>query len=155
ILRHGSAEQKQRYLPAIARGELRLQAFGVTEPDAGSETTRLKTAAVRHGDRYLVNGQKGWTSPAEHSDLLLLLARTAPYHQLADKTSGLSVFLVDLAQAVARGQIAIRPLATMLNHHTTELFIQDLELSLDSLVGQEGEGFRYILDGWNAERILI
>jgi acyl-CoA dehydrogenase len=155
VLRHGSAEQKQRYLPAVARGELRLQAFGVTEPDAGSETTRLKTTAIRRGNRYVVNGQKVWTSRAEHSDLLLLLARTTPYEQLQDKTAGLSVFLVDLAQAVAAGQIEIRPIATMLNHHTTELFIQDLELPQDSLIGQEGMGFRYILDGWNAERILI
>jgi acyl-CoA dehydrogenase len=155
VLRHGSAQQKQQYLPPIARGELRLQAFGVTEPDAGSDTTRLKTAAVRRGDRYVVNGQKVWTSRAQHSDLLLLLARTTPYEQLTDKTAGLSVFLVDLAAAVARGQIVIRPIAAMLNHHTTELFIQDLELPLDSLVGEEGRGFRYILDGWNAERILI
>jgi acyl-CoA dehydrogenase len=155
VLRHGSAEQKQRYLPPIARGELRLQAFGVTEPDAGSETTRLKTVAVRRGDCYVVNGQKVWTSRAEHSDVLLLLARTTPYEQLQDKTRGLSVFLVDLRQAVERGQIDIRPIQTMLNHHTTELFIQDLEVPVSNLVGEEGMGFRYIIDGWNAERILI
>jgi len=155
VLRHGSADQKQRYLPRIARGELRLQAFGVTEPDAGSETTRLRTIAVRHGDCYVVNGQKVWTSRAEHSDMLLLLARTTPYEELTDKTRGLSVFLVDLRQAVERGQIEIRPIRTMLNHHTTELFIQDLEVPAANLVGEEGLGFRYIIDGWNAERILI
>jgi acyl-CoA dehydrogenase len=155
LLRHGSPEQKQRYLPPIAHGELRLQAFGVTEPDAGSETTRLKTTAVRHGDCYVVNGQKVWTSRAQHSDLLLLLARTTPYEELKDKTRGLSVFLVDLKQAVERGQIEIRPIDVMLNHHTTELFIQDLEVPAENLVGEEGLGFRYIIDGWNAERILI
>src|SRR5436190_15226068 len=155
VLRHGSAEQKQRYLPQVARGELRLQAFGVTEPDAGSETTRLKTTAVRRGDCYLVNGQKVWTSRAQHSDLLLLLARTTPYEELEDKTRGLSVFLVDLREAVERKQIEIRPIETMLNHHTTELFIQDLEVPRENLVGEEGLGFRYIIDGWNAERILI
>ncbi len=155
VLRYGSDDQKQRYLPAIARGELRLQAFGVTEPDAGSETTRLKTTAVRRGDCYVVNGQKVWTSRAQHSDMLLLLARTTPYDQLTDKTRGLSVFLVDLRQAVDRGQIEIRPIQTMLNHHTTELFIQDLEVPASNLIGEEGMGFRYIIDGWNAERILI
>jgi acyl-CoA dehydrogenase len=155
LLRYGSDEQKQRYLPSIAHGELRLQAFGVTEPDAGSETTRLKTTAVRRGDRYVINGQKVWTSRAEHSDLLLLLARTTPYDDLADKTRGLSVFLVDLRHAVERGQIEIRPIQTMLNHHTTELFITDLEVPTGNLIGEEGMGFRYIIDGWNAERILI
>src|ERR1051326_4685256 len=155
VLRHGSGAQKQRYLPAVARGELRLQAFGVTEPDAGSETTRLKTTAQRRNDCYIVNGQKVWTSRAQHSDLLLLLARTTPYDQLSDKTRGLSVFLVDLRQAVERGQIEIRPIQTMLNHHTTELFIQDLEVPAANLIGEEGMGFRYIIDGWNAERILI
>jgi acyl-CoA dehydrogenase len=155
LLRHGSDAQKQQYLPPIARGELRLQAFGVTEPDAGSETTRLKTTAVRRGDRYIVNGQKVWTSRAEHSDLLLLLARTTPYDELTDKTRGLSVFVVDLQAAVEQRQIEIRPIQTMLNHHTTELFITDLEVPVDNLVGEEGMGFRYIIDGWNAERILI
>jgi len=155
VLRHGSAEQKQRYLPRVARGELRLQAFGVTEPDAGSETTRLKPTAVRRGDCFIVNGQKVWTSRAQHSDLLLLLARTTPYEELTDKTRGLSVFLVDLQRAVQSGQIEIRPIETMLNHHTTELFIQDLEVPADNLIGEEGMGFRYIIDGWNAERILI
>jgi acyl-CoA dehydrogenase len=155
VLRHGSAEQKHRYLPSVARGELRLQAFGVTEPDAGSETTRLKTVAVRRGDSYVVNGQKVWTSRAEHSDLLLLLARTTPYDELTDKTRGLSVFVVDLKRAVELGQIEIRPIQTMLNHHTTELFIQDLVVPAENLIGDEGMGFRYIIDGWNAERILI
>jgi acyl-CoA dehydrogenase len=155
VLRHGSAEQKQRYLPQVARGELRLQAFGVTEPDAGSETTRLKTTAVRRGDCFIVNGQKVWTSRAQHSDLLLLLARTTPYDELTDKTRGLSVFLVDLQRAVQLGQIEIRPIETMLNHHTTELFIQDLEVPAANLIGEQGMGFRYIIDGWNAERILI
>jgi acyl-CoA dehydrogenase len=155
VLRHGSAAQKQRYLPPVARGELRFQAFGVTEPDAGSETTRLKTTAVRRGDCYIVNGQKVWTSRAEHSDLLLLLVRTTPYEELTDKTRGLSVLLVDLQRAVQSGQIEIRPIATMLNHHTTELFIQDLEVPVANLIGDEGLGFRYIIDGWNAERILI
>jgi acyl-CoA dehydrogenase len=155
LLRHGSDEQKQRYLPGIARGELRLQAFGVTEPDAGSETTRLKTMAVRRGDCYVVNGQKVWTSRSQHSDLMLLLARTTPYDQLQDKTRGLSVFLVDLKRAVEQGQVVIRPIETMINHHTTELFIQDLEIPGEDLIGEEGEGFRYIIDGWNAERILI
>jgi acyl-CoA dehydrogenase len=155
LLRHGSNDQKQRYLPAIARGELRLQAFGVTEPDAGSETTRIRTTAVRRGDCYIVNGQKVWTSRAQHSDVLLLLARTTPYDELSDKTRGLSVFLVDLHTAVERGQIEIRPIQTMLNHHTTELFIQDLQVPAANLIGHEGMGFRYIIDGWNAERILI
>src|SRR5437773_5583609 len=151
LLRHGSEEQKRRYLPAIARGELRLQAFGVTEPNAGSETTRIQTSAARQGDRYLVNGQKVFISRAEHSDLLLLLARTTPYDELTDKTRGLSVFLVDLKEAVQLGQIEIRPIGTMLNHHTTELFIQDLEVPAANLIGEEGMGFRYIIDGWNAE----
>jgi acyl-CoA dehydrogenase len=155
LLRYGSDDQKRRYLPDIARGELRLQAFGVTEPDAGSETTRLKTTAVRRGDCYIVNGQKVWTSRAEHSDLLLLLARTTPYDELRDKTRGLSVFIVDLQRAVELGQIEVRPIQTMLNHHTTELFIRDLEVPAANLIGEEGLGFRYIIDGWNAERILI
>lgn len=155
LLKHGSRDQKERFLPRIASGELRLQAFGVTEPDAGSETTRLKTTAVRRGDGYVINGQKVWISRTEHSDLMLLLARTTPYEELSDKTRGLSLFLVDLRQAVATKRIDIRPIATMLNHHTTELFIQDLEVPADALIGLEGQGFRYILDGWNAERILI
>lgn len=151
LLRHGDEAQRARYLPAIARGELRLQAFGITEPNAGSETTRIETRAVRRGDRWIVNGQKVFISRAEHSDLLLLLTRTTPYEELSDKTRGLSLFLVELPSK----QIEVRPLATMLNHHTTELFIRDLELPVDALVGQEGNGFRHVLDGWNAERILI
>jgi acyl-CoA dehydrogenase len=155
LLRHGSAEQKKRFLPKIATGELRLQAFGVTEPEAGSETTRIRTAAVRRGDRYVVNGKKIFISRAAQSDLLLLLARTTPYEETADKTKGLSVFLVDLKAAVAAGTITIRPIETMLNHHTTELFIDGLELAATDLVGVEGMGFRHIIDSWNAERILI
>jgi acyl-CoA dehydrogenase len=155
LLRHGSAEQKRKYLPRIAKGELRLQAFGVTEPEAGSETTRLRTSAVRTGDRYVVNGKKVFISRAEHSDLLLLLARTTPYEELEDKTRGLSVFLVDLRQAVKNGRIRIRPIETMLNHHTTELFIDELEVPAGDLIGEEGAGFRQIIDSWNVERILI
>ncbi len=155
LARHGSEEQKARYLPRIATGELRLQAFGVTEPDAGSDTTRIATTAVLRGDRYVVNGQKIWTSRAEHSDLLMLLVRTTPYAELADKTRGLSLLVVDLRAAVASGAIEIRPIETMINHATTELFITDLEVPVADRIGAEGVGFRYILDGWNAERILI
>ncbi len=155
LARHGSEEQKQRFLPRIATGELRLQAFGVTEPGAGSETTRIQTTAIRDGDRYIVNGQKIWTSRAEHSDLLLLLVRTTPYAELEDKTRGLSLLLVDLKAAVDAGTIVIRPIDTMINHATTELFISDLEVPVGDRIGEEGMGFRYILDGWNAERILI
>jgi len=155
LLKHGSEEQKRRYLPGIAKGEIRLQAFGVTEPEAGSETTRLRTSAVRKGDRYVVNGKKVFISRAEHSDLMLLLARTTTYEDLEDKTQGLSVFVVDLRKAVADGRITIRPIETMLNHHTTEVFIQDLEVPAHDLVGTEGMGFRHILESWNAERILI
>jgi acyl-CoA dehydrogenase len=155
LLRHGSDEQKGRYLPKIASGELRLQAFGVTEPDAGSETTRIRTRAVRRGDRYLVNGEKVFISRAAHSDLLLLAARTTPYEELADKTGGLSLFLVDLRVAVAAGTIEIRPLQTMFNHHTTQLFIRDLEVPAENRIGEEGQGFKYLLQGLNAERILI
>jgi len=155
LLKHGSQEQKQRYLPAIARGELRLQAFAVTEPDAGSETTRIRTMARRDGNVYRITGQKIFISRAQHSDLMLLLARTTPYEDLEDKTRGLSVFLVDLRAAVESGQIEIRPIPMMLNHHTTELFINDLEVPKTNLVGTEGEGFRHIVDSWNAERILV
>jgi alkylation response protein AidB-like acyl-CoA dehydrogenase len=153
LLRHGSPEQKDHYLPHIASGELRLQAFGVTEPDAGSDTTRIRTQAERSGDRYIINGQKVFTSRAEHSDLLLLLARTAPYDP-ERRTQGLSTFLVDMRDAVNKG-LEIRPLETMINHATTELFFDNLEIPADNLIGAEGEGFRYILDGMNAERILI
>jgi acyl-CoA dehydrogenase len=155
LLRHGSAAQKKSVLPRLATGELRLQAFGITEPEAGSETTRLKTFARRDGDRYVVNGKKIFISRALQSDLLLLLARTTPYDELADKTQGLSVFLVDLKAAVAADTIKIRPIETMLNHHTTELFIDGLVLRSGDLVGTEGQGFRHIIDSWNAERILI
>ena len=155
LLRHGSEEQKREYLPRLASGALRLQAFGVTEPDAGSETTAIKTFARRDGDRYLINGQKVFISRAEHSDLMLLLARTTPYEELTDKTRGLSVFLIDLREAVAAGQVVIQPMDMMINHHSTQIFISDLEVPAKNLVGQEGEGFRHIIDGWNAERILI
>jgi acyl-CoA dehydrogenase len=154
VLRHGSAEQKQRYLPKIASGELRLQAFGVTEPTTGSDTTQLRTRAVRDGDHYVVNGQKIWTSRALQSDLMLLLARTTPVEQVARRTEGLSVFLVDLRAARGNG-CEIRPIPTMINHNTTEVFFDNLRIPADTLIGQEGRGFRYILDGMNAERVLI
>jgi acyl-CoA dehydrogenase len=154
LLRHGSAEQKKNYLPKIATGELRLQAFGVTEPTSGTDTTSLRTRAVRDGDSYVVNGQKVWTSRAAHSDLLLLLARTTPLDQVAKKADGLSVFLVDMRKAVGNG-LTIRPIKAMINHNTTELFFDNLRIPADSLIGQEGRGFRYILDGMNAERILV
>jgi hypothetical protein len=155
VLRHGSAAQKKEFLPKIASGELRLQAFGVTEPTAGTDTTSLRTTAVRKGnDAYLVNGQKVWTSRAEHSDLMLLLARTTPRAEVAKKTEGLSVFLVDMRQARGKG-LEIRPIRTMINHATTEVFFDNLEIPAENLVGEEGKGFRYILDGMNAERILI
>jgi acyl-CoA dehydrogenase len=155
VLRHGTEDQKRRYLPRIATGELRLQAFGVTEPNAGSETTRIETFARKEGDRYIVNGQKMWIGRTQYSDMLLLLARTTPYDDVQDKTRGLSVLLVDLQEAVAKKQIEIRPIETMLNHHTTELFITDLQVPAENLVGREGDGFRHILDGMNAERILV
>jgi acyl-CoA dehydrogenase len=154
LLRHGSEAQKREYLPKIASGELRLQAFGVSEPTTGSDTTQLKTMAVRKGDAYVVRGQKIWISRAEHSDLLLLIARTTPIDQIKKRTEGLSVFLVDLRAAVGRG-LTIRPIRTMMNHATTELFFDDLEIPASTLIGDEGRGFRYLLDGLNAERILI
>ena len=154
LLRHGSPEQKKTYLPKIATGELRLQAFGVTEPTSGTDTTSLRTRAVRDGDSYIVNGQKVWTSRAAHSDLLLLLARTTPQDGVAKKSDGLSVFLVDICKAVGNG-LTIRPIKAMINHNTTELFFDNLRIPADSLIGQEGRGFRYILDGMNAERILV
>ena len=154
LVRHGSDEQKRRYLPALARGELRLQAFGVTEPTTGSDTTSLKTTAVRRSDKYVINGQKVFISRVEHSDLMLLLARTTPMEQVKKRTDGLSVFLVDLRQAIGHG-LTVRPLRMMINHHTTELFLDDLEVPAENLVGEQGKGFRCILDGWNAERILI
>src|SRR5437867_7675331 len=154
LLRHGSEAQKRACLPKIARGDLRLQAFGVTEPATGSDTTQLKTMATRTDERYLVRGQKVWISRAEHSDLLLLVVRTTPIEQVTKRTDGLSILLVDLREAVGRG-LTIRPLRTMMNHATTELFFDDLEVPADALVGEEGNGFRYLLDGLNAERILI
>jgi acyl-CoA dehydrogenase len=154
LLRHGSDEQKRTYLPQIASGALRLQAFGVSEPTTGSDTTQLKTTAVRNGDRYIVRGQKIWISRAEHSDLLLLVVRTTPADQVKKRTDGLSMLLVDMRQAIGRG-LTIRPIRTMMNHATTELFFDDLEVPADALVGEEGKGFRYLIDGLNAERILI
>jgi len=155
VLRHGSPEQKQKYLPEIAAGRLRLQAFGVTEPSSGTDTTALKTTAGREGnDAYVVNGQKIWTSRAEHSDLMLLLARTTPADQVRKRTEGLSVFLVDMRAALGSG-LTIRPIRTMMNHATTEVFFDDLRVPAENLVGEEGRGFRYILSGMNAERILI
>jgi len=154
LLRHGSELQKEEYLPKIASGELRLQAFGVTEPVAGTDTTSIRTFAENRGDHYRVNGQKVWISRAQHSDLLLLLARTTPRDEVARKTDGLSVFLVDIREAVGNG-LTIQPIETMMNHHTTELFFDNLVIPASSLIGEEGKGFRYILDGMNAERILI
>ena len=154
LLRHGSAAQKAEWLPRIASGELRLQAFGVTEPTSGSDTLNLRTTAVREGDHYVINGQKIWTSRAEHSDLLLLLARTTPREQAKTRTGGLSVFLVDMRLARGTG-ISINPIRTMMNHATTELFFDDLRVPAENLIGEEGEGFRYIISGMNAERILI
>ena len=155
VLRHGSDAQKQAYLPKIATGELRLQAFGVTEPTSGTDTLGLRTTAVKDGnDSYIVNGQKIWTSRAEHSDLMLLLARTTPKDEVAKRTDGLSVFIVDMREAVGNG-LEIKPIRTMINHATTEVFFDNLRIPADSLVGEEGKGFRYILSGMNAERILI
>jgi acyl-CoA dehydrogenase len=154
LLRHGSNTQKREYLPRIANGELRLQAFGVSEPTTGSDTTQLKTTATRRGDTFVIRGQKVWISRAEHSDLLLLIARTTPAEQVKKRTDGLSVFLVDLRTAIGHG-LTIRPIRTMMNHATTELFFDDLEIPAAALVGEEGKGFRYLIDGLNAERILI
>jgi alkylation response protein AidB-like acyl-CoA dehydrogenase len=154
LLRHGSDAQKQRYLPQIAEGKLRLQAFGVTEPTSGTDTTALKTTARRDGDHFVVKGQKIWTSRAEHSDLMLLLARTTPRTEGMKRTDGLSVLLVDMRDAVGSG-LTIRPIRTMMNHATTEVFFDDLRVPAENLIGEEGKGFRYILSGMNAERILI
>ena len=153
LLRHGNDEQKRRYLPKIASGELRLQAFGVTEPNAGSESTRIQTTAARKGDHYVINGQKIFISRVLQSDLMLLLARTTPYDELKDKTRGLSVFIVDLREA--KGKLEVKPLDLMINHHTNELFFDGVEVPAENLIGEEGMGFRYIIDGWNAERILV
>ena len=154
LLRHGSEAQKQRYLPDIASGALRLQAFGVTEPTSGTDTTKLKTRATREGDHYVINGQKVWTSRALHSDLMLLLARTTPLDQVKKKSEGLSVFLIDMREAHGKG-LEIRPLKAMINHNATEVFFDNLRIPADSLIGDEGRGFKYILDGMNAERILV
>ena len=154
VLRHGSEAQKQSYLPGVASGDLRLQAFGVTEPTSGTDTTSLRTTARREGDHYIVNGQKLWTSRAEHSDLMILLARTTPKEETARKTEGLSVFIVDMREARDNG-MTIRPISTMMNHATTEIFFDNLAVPAENLIGEEGKGFRYILSGMNAERILI
>jgi acyl-CoA dehydrogenase len=154
LLRHGSEGQKRRYLPRIASGEIRLQAFGVTEPTTGSDTTKLRTRAQRQGDHYLVSGQKVWTSRALHSDMMLLLARTTPREEAKRRTDGLSVFLVDLKASLGKG-VEIRPIKAMINHNTTEVFFDNLRVPAENLIGEEGQGFRYILDGMNAERILV
>ena len=154
LLRHGNEEQKAKWLPRIASGELRLQAFGVTEPTSGTDTTSLKTFAKREGDHYVVNGQKIWTSRAEHSDLMILLARTTPKDQVKKRTEGLSVFIVDMREAKGNG-LTIRPIRTMMNHATTEVFFDNMKVPAENLIGEEGKGFRYILSGMNAERILI
>jgi len=154
LLRHGSAAQKAFYLPKIASGQWRLQSMGVTEPDAGTDTTKIKTTAVKKGDRYLINGQKVWISRVQHSDWMILLARTTPLAEVRKKSEGLSIFMVDLRLAEKAG-MAVRPIANMVNHETNELFFENLELPIDNLIGQEGHGFKYILDGLNAERALI
>ena len=154
LLRHGSESQRQHYLPKIANGELRLQAFGVTEPTTGTDTTQMKTVAVRKGDRYLVNGQKVWISRVEYSDLMLLVARTTPLEEVKKKTDGLSVLLVDLKHAIGNGMTVV-PIRAMINHATTEVFFDNLEVPVENRIGEEGKGFRYLLDGLNAERILI
>jgi acyl-CoA dehydrogenase len=154
LLRHGSPEQKRRYLPKIASGELRLQSMGVTEPTTGTDTTKIRTVATRRGDRYVVNGQKVWISRVLHSDLMILLARTTPVDQVKKRSEGMSIFVVDLRDAIGRG-LTVRPIANMVNHETNELFFDNLEIPADNLIGEEGKGFRYILDGLNAERTLI
>ena len=154
VLRHGSPEQKRKYLPKIATGELRLQSMAVTEPTAGTDTTKIKTVAVRKGDRYVINGQKVWTSRLQHSELMIVLARTTPAEQVARKADGMSIFLVDVRDADAKS-LVIKPIRNMVNHETNQLFFDDLEVPVENLIGDEGRGFRYILDGLNAERILI
>ncbi len=154
LLRHGSEAQKRLYLPRIASGELRLQSMAVTEPTTGTDTTKLKTTAVRRGDRYVVNGQKVWISRVQHSDLMILLARTTSVAEVSRKSDGMSIFIVDLREAIGRG-LTVRPIANMVNHETNELFFEDLEIPAENLIGEEGRGFRYILDGLNAERVLI
>jgi len=154
LLRHGSMEQKNRYLPEIANGSLRLQSMGVTEPTTGTDTTKIKTVAVKKGDRYVVNGQKVWISRIQHSDLMILLARTTPLKDVRKKSEGMSIFIVDLHQAINHG-LTVRPIENMVNHETNELFFDELEIPEENLIGEEGKGFRYILDGLNAERTLI
>ncbi|RQR51971.1 acyl-CoA dehydrogenase [Burkholderia sp. Bp9002] len=154
LLRHGSAEQKQTYLPKIASGELRLQSMGVTEPTTGTDTTKIKTTAERKGDRYVVNGQKVWISRVQHSDLMILLARTTPLADVKKKSEGMSIFIVDLHHAIGNG-MTVRPIPNMVNHETNELFFDNLDIPAENLIGEEGQGFRYILDGLNAERTLI
>jgi acyl-CoA dehydrogenase len=154
LLRHGSQAQKQKYMPKIATGEMRLQSMAVTEPTTGTDTTKIKTTAVRQGDRYVVNGQKVWISRVQHSELMILLARTTPVDQVARKSEGMSIFIVDLREAIGNG-ITVRPIANMVNHETNELFIDKLEIPVENLIGEEGKGFKYLLDGLNAERTLI
>jgi acyl-CoA dehydrogenase len=154
LLRHGSVEQKRTYLPRIARGDLRLQSMGVTEPSTGTDTTKIKTTAVKKGERYVVNGQKVWISRVQHSDLMILLARTTPLAEVGKKSEGMSIFLVDLKKAIGNG-LTVRPIPNMVNHETNELFIENLEIPAENLIGVEGQGFKYILDGLNAERTLI
>ena len=154
LLRHGSEAQKREYLPRIATGELRLQSMGVTEPTTGTDTTKIKTTAVRRGDRYVINGQKVWISRVQHSDLMILLARTTPLDQVTRKSEGMSIFLVDLHHAIKHG-MTVRPIPNMVNHETNELFFDNLEIPVENLIGEEGKGFKYILDGLNAERTLI
>ena len=154
VLRHGSEAQKRRYLPKIATGVLRLQSMAVTEPSAGTDTTKIKTTAVKKGDRYVVNGQKVWTSRVQHSELMILLARTTPLAEVKRKSEGMSIFIVDLREAEGRG-MTVKPIRNMLNHETNELFFDNLEIPAENLIGEEGKGFKYILDGLNAERILI
>ena len=154
LLRHGSAAQKERYLPQIASGALRLQSMAVTEPTTGTDTTKIKTTAVRKGDRYVVNGQKVWISRVQHSDLMILLARTTPLAEVTKKSEGMSIFIVDLREAIGKG-LAVQPILNMVNHETNELFFENLEIPAENLIGEEGKGFKYILDGLNAERTLI
>lgn len=154
LIRHGSAEQKKLYLPKIASGELRLQSMGVTEPTTGTDTTKIKTTAVKQGDRYVINGQKVWISRIQHSDLMILLARTTPLDQVKKKSEGMSIFLVDLREAIGKG-LEVRPILNMVNHETNELFFDNLEIPAENLIGEEGQGFKYILTGLNAERTLI
>jgi acyl-CoA dehydrogenase len=154
LLRHGSKEQKERYLPKIASGELRLQSMAVTEPTTGTDTTKIKTTAVRKGDKYVINGQKVWISRIQHSDLMILLARTTPLAEVSKKSEGMSIFVVDLREAIGKG-LTVQPIINMVNHETNELFFENLEIPAENLIGEEGKGFKYILDGLNAERTLI